>query len=87
MISSYKEIHIMRALADAKEYLMDAKSMIEDLDLDEPLQEWEECLERTPVHKVLGSLLVASEDIIKARLKLTDAMWNMADDRKEQDVE
>ena len=72
----FHEASLMRDLSKAKQHVYEGLSTIKHCDLDKPLEEWETEVYKSRTHLALGTILLASESLLKARIALSNAMWN-----------
>ena len=72
----FHEPGLMSDLSEAKQHVYEGLGTIRHCDWDRSLEEWETEIYKSRTHLVLGKILLASESLLKARIALSDAMWN-----------
>jgi hypothetical protein len=75
----FHEWAVLEDLSKAKQELMEGFAIIENCDCEKELKDWEIGFVESPVHGALSDILVAAENLLKARIALSDAMWNYSD--------
>jgi hypothetical protein len=75
----------IRDLMKAMDHVENAKDHAKSMNCERELADWEKYMYYTPVHSSLASILIVAERVIKARLKLTDAMWNASEKSHPED--